>query len=176
MLKTGDVLVFGPLGKQTSMTIRKSAAETNGKSFELEMEMDLQTGGPPVHLHPYAIETYQVLQGQFDVYVNGVWRTLATGENIVVAKSVPHTFRNAHTETTRVYNTHQPALKYDAYFQDLHKLAQSGVVTPNQMTFKAHLYQAVLQTRYADENRLAHPPYPIMQLLGFIGRLMRYEV
>lgn len=176
MLKAGDVLDFGPPGKKTSMTVRKVASETNGQSFEMEMEMDPQTGGPPVHLHPRAIETYEVLQGKFDVYVKDAWKTLSTGEKVALERGVPHTFRNTSDETTRVYNTHQPALNYNGYFEGLHKMAKSGVGTASQMTFKAMLYQAVLMTRYQDENRLVNPPYPVMQVFGFIGRLLGYKV
>jgi len=176
MLKAGDILAFGPLGKKTIMTIRKVGSATNGQSFELEMEMDPQTGGPPVHLHPRAIETYEVLQGKFDLYVNGSWKTLFVGEKVAIDKGVLHTFRNANNEMTRVYNTHQPALNYNGYFEGLHKLADSGVASSSPMTFKAMLYQAVLMTRYSDENRLVNPPYPVMQVFGFIGRLLGYNV
>jgi len=108
--------------------------------------------------------------------VNGAWKTLSVGEKVALEKGVPHTFRNASDETIRVYNSHQPALNYNGYFEGLHKLAKSSVVPAGQMTFKAMLYQAVLMTRYSDENRLVKPPYPVIQVYGFIGRLLKYEV
>jgi quercetin dioxygenase-like cupin family protein len=77
MLKLGDILDFGPLGMK--MTIKKTAAETDGRLFEVEMELGPRTGGTPVHTHPQAVETFEVLQGQFDLFVRDAWRTLGEG-------------------------------------------------------------------------------------------------
>jgi mannose-6-phosphate isomerase-like protein (cupin superfamily) len=174
MLKVGDVLDLGPLGAK--FIIKKTAAETNGQSFEMEWELLPQTGGTPIHIHPHAIETYEVLQGKFDVYVNGNWKTLSVGDKVAVEKCVPHTFRNDSAETTRVYNTHQPAMEFDQYFEGLHKLANSGIIKSSQMTFKAILYLAVLMTSHPDEIRSVNPPALVIQVFGFIGRLLGYKV
>jgi len=174
MLKVGDVLDLGPL--QTKFIIKKTAAETDGQSFEMEWELGPQTGGTPIHIHPHAIETYEVVQGKLDVYVNGSWKTLSVGEKVAVEKGVPHTFRNASDETTRVYNTHQPAMKFDQFFEDLNKLVNSGVIKSNQMSFKALLYLSVLWTSYKDEVQSVKPPYAIMQVFGLIGRFLGYRV
>lgn len=174
MLKVGDVLDLGPLG--TKFLIKKTAAETNGQSFEMEWELSPQTGGTPVHIHPYAIETYEVLHGKFDVYVKGNWQTLSAGDKVTVEKGVPHTFRNASDQTTQVYNTHQPAMKFDQYFEGLYKLANSGVIKSDQMTFKAILYLSVLMTSFKDEIRSVKPPSAVMQVFGLIGRLLGFRV
>jgi len=175
MLKAGDVLDLGPL--DTKFYIKKTATETNGQSFEMEWELGPQAGlGRIIHIHPHAIETYELLQGKFDVYVNGNWRTLSVGEKVAVEKGVPHTFRKAGNETTRVYNTHQPAMRFDQFFEGLYKLTNSGVSKSNQMTFKAILYLSVLHTSYEDEIQSVSPPNAIMQVFGFIGRLLGYKV
>jgi mannose-6-phosphate isomerase-like protein (cupin superfamily) len=177
MLKVGDVLDLGPLGLKFS--IKKTAAETNGQSFEMDMELDPQRDAGIIHIHPHAIESYEVLQGKFDVYINGNWKTLSVGEKAVVEKGVPHTFRNASNETTRVYNTHQPAMQFDQFFEALYKLANSGVsksTQRRQRTFKDILYVSVVYTSYPDEIQSVRPPYAIMQVLGFVGRLLGYKV
>jgi len=174
MLKVGDVLDLGVPGQK--FNIKKTATETSGQSLEMEWELSPQTGGPPIHIHPHATESYEVLQGKFDVWVNGGWKTLSVGEKVAVEKGVPHTYRNASHETTRVYNTHQPALKFDEYFEGLHTLAKSGVFKSNQMTLKTILYLSALMTKHKDETRLVSPPYVIMQVFGFISRLLGYKV
>jgi mannose-6-phosphate isomerase-like protein (cupin superfamily) len=174
MLKSGDVLDLGPL--DTVFHIKKTAAETNGRSLEMEWELGPHTGGTPVHIHPEAIETYEVLQGQLDVYVAGDWRTLRVGESISVDKAVPHTFRNASDETTRVYNTHQPAMQFDRYFARLHKLVNSGVVKSDKMTLKALLHLSILMTSYPGEIRSVQPPYAVMRVFASVGRLLGYQV
>jgi hypothetical protein len=79
MLQAGDVLDLGPLN--TKFTIVKTAADTGGRSFEMEWELGPQTGGTPVHIHPQAVETYEVLQGELDVYIDGTWKTLRAVRN-----------------------------------------------------------------------------------------------
>ncbi len=177
MLKVGDVLDLGPLGLK--FYIRKTAAETNGQSFEMDMELVPQTTAGIIHIHPHAIESYEVLQGKFDVYINGDWKTLLVGEKAVVNKGVPHTFRNSSNETSRVYNTHQPAMRFDQFFEALYRLANSGVSNSRQRrqrTFKAILYVSVVYTSYKDEIQSVRPPYAVMQVLGFVGRLLGYRV
>lgn len=174
MLESGDVLNLEPLG--TKFIIKKTAAETDGRSFEMEWELDPHTGGTPIHIHPHAIETYEVLDGKFDVYVNGTWKTLSKGDKVVVGKGAPHTFRNGSDEVTRVYNTHQPAMKFDEYFETLNKIVNSGAIKPNQMTLKAMLYLSVLMTSYKNEIQSVNPPHAVMQGLGFIGRMTGHKV
>jgi len=177
MLKVGDVLDLGPLGLK--FYIKKTAAETNGQSFEMDMELVPQTDAGIIHIHPHAIESYEVLQGKFDVYINGDWKTLSVGEKAVVDKGVPHTFRNASNEITRVYNSHQPPMRFDQFFEALHKLANSGVSNSRQRrqrTLKALLYVSVVYTGYLDEIQSVRPPSAIMQVFGFMGRLLGYKV
>jgi mannose-6-phosphate isomerase-like protein (cupin superfamily) len=177
MLKVGDVLDLGPLGMK--FYIKKTAAETNGQSFEMEMELGPHRRAGIIHIHPHALETYEVLQGKFDVYVNGNWKTLSVGEKAVVDQGVPHTFRNAGNETTRVYNMHQPAMRFDQFFEAMYKLANSGVSSSRQRrprTFKAILYASVLYTSYPDEIQSVRPPNAMMQVFGFVGRLLGYKV
>ena len=178
MLKAGDVLDLGPL--DTKFHIKKTAVETNGQSFEMEWELGPQAGlGRIIHIHPHAIETYGVLQGKFDVYINGNWRTLSVGEKAVVDPGVPHTFRNTGDETTRVHNIHQPAMRFDQFFERLYKLANSGASSSQQRrprTFKALLYASMLYTSYPDEIRAVRPPHAIMQVFAFLGRLLGYKL
>jgi mannose-6-phosphate isomerase-like protein (cupin superfamily) len=177
MLKVGDVLDLGPLGMK--FYIKKTAAETNGQSFEMDIELVPHRDAGIIHIHPHAIESYEVLEGKFDVYINGDWKTLSVGEKAVVEKGVPHTFRNTGNETTRVYNTHQPALKIDQFFEAMSKLANTGVSKSTQRrprTFKEILYVSVVYSSYPDEIQSVRPPYALMQVLGFVGRLLGYKV
>jgi mannose-6-phosphate isomerase-like protein (cupin superfamily) len=177
MLKVGDVLDLGPLGLK--FYIKKTAAETNGQSFEMDMELDRQRDAGIIHIHPHAFESYEVLQGKFDVYVDGNWKTFSVGEKVVVEKGVAHTFRNSSNETTRVYNTHQPAMRYDQFFEGMYKLANSGISNSRQRsprTIKVILYLSVLYTSYKDEIQSVRPPYALMQVFGFVGRLLGYKL
>ena len=43
------------------MTIMKTSKDTDGKSLEMEWTLTPNSGGTPVHIHPEAIETYEIL-------------------------------------------------------------------------------------------------------------------
>jgi mannose-6-phosphate isomerase-like protein (cupin superfamily) len=178
MLKVGDVLDLGPLG--IKFHIKKTSAETSGQSFDMELELNPHRDAGLIHIHPHAVESYKVLQGKFDVYINGDWKTLSVGEKAVVDQGVPHTFRNTGDETTRVYNTHQPAMRFDQFFEALGKLAQQSGVSSSQQrrprTFKDILLVSIVYTSYPDEIRAVRPPHALMQVFGFVGRLLGYKV
>lgn len=173
MLRAGDVLDLGPLS--TTFYVRKTAADTDGRSLEMEWKLGPHTSGGPVHIHPNAIETYEVLEGEFDVYVGDTWKTLREGEKVTVEKGVPHTFRNAGPHVTRVYNTHEPALQMESYFEALNEIANSGVITSDRMTPKAILHLAILMTSYEEEIRSVRPPHAMMRILAFVGRALGYK-
>ena len=174
MLKPGDVLDYGPLGMR--FEIKKTAESTGGESLEIEWEMAPRSGGTPVHIHPHAIETYEVLEGKFDVYLNGAWKTLSRGERVVAEKGVPHTFRNSTDASTRIYNTHQPAMRFGEYFEGLHRLVDRGVIQSDKMTPKAILHLALLMTSHGDEIQSVKPPAFVMELFASLGRLLRYRI
>ena len=173
MLKAGDVLDLGPIG--AVFHIKKTAAETDGRALEMEWELAPHTGGTPVHIHPYAVERYRVLEGAFDAYVDGKWRTLHAGEEISVEPGIPHTFRNPSDSVTRVYNAHEPAMKFDEYFARLNIIANSGAISSDRMTPKAVLHLAVLMTMYEDEIQSVKPPHVVMRVLALVGRLLGYD-
>ena len=167
-------LDLGPLG--ATFIVRKTAVETDGRSFEMEMQLLPHSGGTPLHIHPHAVEEYQVLEGTFEVNVAGVWKTAAVGERVVVDKGVPHTFRNAGDQSVRVYNVHRPAMKFEEYFERLYVLANSGVIKSQKMTLKALLHLSMLMTSYPDEIRSVQPPQAIVRGLAAIGRMLGYRI
>jgi quercetin dioxygenase-like cupin family protein len=170
MLKVGDVLDMGPL--QMKMTVKEFTDATLG----VELALGPRSGGTPIHIHPHALETYVVLEGRFDAYVDGKWRIYRVGEELEVPKGVPHTFRNSSDAQARVYQTHQPALKMAQYFEGLHKIAHSGVTKNGAMTFKALLYLSLLMASFKDELIPVNPPAPVANALGLLGKLAGYRI
>lgn len=173
MLQPGDVLDLRPL--DTKFHIRRTGTETNGEALEMEWELGPKTGGTPVHVHPHASESYDVIEGRLDVYVDDEWTTLHAGERVTVEPGAPHTFRNSSSEVTRVYNVHRPAMRYAEYFYRLDSVVNSGVVSSSRMTVKAILHLAILMTSYPAEIRSVRPPSAIMRIFATIGRMLGYE-
>jgi mannose-6-phosphate isomerase-like protein (cupin superfamily) len=174
MPEAGDILDLSPIG--AIFHIKKTAAETQGRSFEMEWELAPQTGGTPIHIHPHATESYEVIEGELDLYVDGTWRTLSAGEKAAVDPGVAHTFRNASNAPTRVYNTHAPAMKFGEYFEGLHRIVRSGAISAGRITPKAILYMSVLMTSFKDEIRTVNPPHAVTRVFALVGRLMGYRM
>jgi mannose-6-phosphate isomerase-like protein (cupin superfamily) len=172
-LQAEDVLDLNEIGMMVH--VRKDPSQTGGQSFDAELVLHPHAGGTPIHVHPDATESYRVLEGKLDVYVDGTWTSLEAGEQITVDKGVPHTFRNPADGTTRVYNTHQPAMRFDQFFLGLSRVANSGVVKSGKMSFRALLALAVLWTSFEDEIRSVRPPHLVMRVLGGLGRALGYR-
>ena len=174
MLQAGDIIDLGPIGAK--FYIKKTGAETAGQSFEMEWELAPKTGGTPIHVHPQAAETYEVLEGKLDVYVNGEWRSLSAGERVRVEPGAPHTFRNSSADAVRVYNTHEPAMRFDQYFEGLGRLTSRGIISSQRMTPKVILHLALLMTSHEEEIISVKPPHLLMRIFGRIGRSLGYQI
>jgi len=156
--------------------IRKTAADSAGESFEMEMDLLPGSGGTPLHIHPSAEESYEVLQGTFDVNVGGTWKTAARGDRIVVPPGTPHTFRNSSAETVSLYNAHRPAMKFEEYFTRLHRLANSKAIRSQRMTLTAIIHLSMLMSMYPEEIQSVNPPGIVVRTLAALGRVLGYRV
>jgi hypothetical protein len=84
MPRAGDVLDLSPIG--AIFRIKKTSTETQGRSFEMEWELFPNAGGTPVHIHPHATESYEVLAGELDLYVDGTHVDAAAARRKAVAR------------------------------------------------------------------------------------------
>jgi quercetin dioxygenase-like cupin family protein len=64
-------------------------------TVEAEFAPGAQSGK---HTHPHQEESFDVLSGILDVFVDGRWRRLQRGESVRIPKGTVHGFRNS-TET-----------------------------------------------------------------------------
>ena len=130
----------------SSFVIRTSAADTNGERVELEITIPPASAGPPPHFHPRQEEQWQVLAGTLEVQVDGEWRTLREGESATIPAGHVHTLRNRTNETVRVLDVHVPALDFQDYMLDLHRLEQEGKITslrsPRSLIYLATVLRA----------------------------------
>jgi quercetin dioxygenase-like cupin family protein len=174
MVKAGDVLDLGPIG--ATFHVRRTSADTDGRLLAMEWVLLPRSSGTPIHVHPSAVESYEVLEGELDLYVNGGWTKLAVGEEASVNPGVPHTFRNSSDSQTRVYNVHAPAMRFGEYFGGIDRVVRSGKVPHNRMSLKTVLYLSLLMTSFADEIASVRPPQSLMKGLATLARLLGYRL
>lgn len=64
--------------------------------------------GPPPHSHNYYEESFLVIQGEMEFFVNGNIKVVKEGESIDIPHNTVHTFNNIKDETCRWINIHSP--------------------------------------------------------------------
>jgi len=144
--------------------------QADGRSFDMEWEVFPNSDGPPIHIHPYAIETYEILEGEMEFYIDGKWIKARKGDKLQAEIGQPHTFRNKSDHIARVYNTHQPAMNFRGFFSGLHDFSKSGLVKEGKLTFKGMLGISTLFINYPEEIRSITPPNYVMKIFSTIGR------
>jgi mannose-6-phosphate isomerase-like protein (cupin superfamily) len=171
-----NVLEFPP-DVGLTFIITKSTADTAGEYVEIEGSMRAHSDGPPVHIHPHQEETYQVVSGTADVFLNGRWHQVQAGESLTVPRGAPHTIKNGHDEDVRAMNWHRPAMRFEDFSRTFHRLATSGRIKSLPPKDPSSLiYAAMLFTEYEDTQIVVKPPAFILRLLAFVGRRLGYRL
>jgi mannose-6-phosphate isomerase-like protein (cupin superfamily) len=173
-----QVLDLTPLGMK--FTVLQTGADTGGKSLDLHWELlpGCNMKDPLVHTHPHAIETYEILEGEMEFFIRDKWVTAKKGDKLTVPIGVTHAFRNPSGKVVRVFNTHQPALKMENYFEDVSKVLDK--VTGNRkrgfaMNLKTMLYMGILMNNYRSEIIAVKPPDGAVKILGVIAKVLGYK-
>jgi len=175
MVIKNQLLDMSPLGMR--FTVLKTAGNTQGKSLDLHWELlpGCNMKDPLVHTHPHAVETYEILEGEMEFYIDNKWIPATKGEKLSVQMGQSHAFRNPTQKMATVYNTHQPALKMENYFEDICKVLDK--LTDNRqkqfkMNARAMLYMGILMNNYREEIIAQRPPDMAIKVLGCMGKVL----
>jgi len=178
MAVKNQLLDMTPMGMK--FTVLQTGMDTNGRSLDLHWELlpGCNMKDPLVHTHPNAIETYEILEGEMEFFVKDKWVAAKKGDKLSVPKGIKHAFRNPSLSIVTVFNTHQPALKMENYFEDvckvLNKLTDGGK-KDFRMNLQGMLYMGVLMNRYRNEIIAKSPPDTAIKILSVIGNLLRLD-
>jgi hypothetical protein len=176
MAYKNQVIDMSPIGM--IFTVIKSKSDTGGKSLDLSWELLPQCNmvDPLYHIHPHAIETYRILEGEMEFYVKDKWVKAVTGDHLVVEKGVKHTFRNPSDKIVKVYNTHEPAFDMEYYFEDVCKVidraSNNRTKAVRMKNPKTMLLFGVLMNKYRKEIIAVDPPDILVRNVGRIARLL----
>jgi mannose-6-phosphate isomerase-like protein (cupin superfamily) len=141
-------------------------------TMECEFFPNAQSG---LHIHPHQDEEFQILSGALDVWLNGQWQQLSTGQKITIPKGSPHEFRNTSGEVVRLINTHTPGLRFREYMEGIERLIRENKIT-GMGGFKNTLYLSRYVVEYNDVLILVKPPYPLVKLAARLASLLGYSV
>lgn len=170
-----QILDMSPLGM--IFTVVKSKGDTQGKSLDLEWEVFPQCNmvDPLYHIHPYAIETYHILEGEMEFYIKDQWIRAHPGDKLSVDIGVKHAFRNPTDKVVKLYNTHEPAFDMENYFEDVCKVVQLAknreTNSVSMKNFKTLLLFGSLMSSYRKEIIAVNPPDFLVRILGAIAKI-----
>jgi mannose-6-phosphate isomerase-like protein (cupin superfamily) len=159
-----------------SFVVAKSAAESGGERVELEMTLPPGAAGPPPHFHPRQEEQWHVLAGTLDVQVDGKWRTLREGESATIPAGSVHTLRNRSNEEVRVLDVHIPALDFQDYMEDLHRLTEAGKITSLRNPRSLIYLATVLREHRTTQLTASRAQRAMETVLAGVGRLLGMRV
>ena len=168
MAKTGDR--FKDLDGSV-ITVTRAAAETDGEYVEIELELPSGCSPPPPHIHPRQLEEYEVLEGHFDVMVDGKWRTLGPGETASVPPGALHTFRNRSGSLVRVRDWHKPALRFEEFGAAMYATIQAAGIRRRRDP-RIPLYLSMVVEQFEDTFVLGPRQRPVVRALARLGRLI----
>ncbi len=176
MAKAGDIIENPITGER--IRFLETAKDTGGELLRLEYLAPPHTPGPPLHVHPYSEERFEVLSGTLTARLEGNEQSLEPGRKLAVAPGTPHTWRNDGGEEVRVLVELRPALRMEEVFETTFNLARDGKTDERGLP-KNPLRAVAMAREYADETRLARPPFAVQKvLLGALApvcRLLEYR-
>ncbi len=140
----------------------------------MRFRLTSNAGSPPPHVHPSAVEVFEVLKGELEMLVGKEWRTVRAGKSATVEPGVRHTFRNTSGGEVLVRNVHDPHHDFEAYIREVARLSQELQATdPKSPGAAARL--AVLWGRHDDLIRPADLPmkiaFPLLRGVARVARL-----
>ena len=151
----------------------RSASETGGGVVEMEFTLPSGCVPPPPHVHREQVEEYEVLEGRFDVVIDGVWQTLAVGDRASVPIGAVHTFKNASGDVVRVRNWHRPALRFEDFIEKTSRTLQDAGVRRRRDP-RVPVYLSMTMIEFEETLTVARRRERIpMRSLAWIGRRLQ---
>lgn len=168
--------IFNPVTGQR-MVFRETSASSGGEVLRVESTHPTSPRAEPVHIHPFQQSSFEVLDGQLRVSIDGEERVLQAGESLIIPAGAPHTFWNASGDTARSMQEFRPALNTEEFFEEYFALAASGELKPDGSPTLLRI--AVMLPRFSGVMRPASPPWPILRaicaVLAPIARWRGYD-
>jgi hypothetical protein len=129
-----------------------------------------------MHVHPHQEERFTVLEGLVQVRLGDRLLICEPGDTVMVPAGTPHTWRNAGTGESRFVVEIEPAGAWEALFEGLCRLSESGKLGP---TGRVHpLHMAVALHRHPGHLYLAGLSIPLQKrlfaVLAFFGERLGY--
>jgi mannose-6-phosphate isomerase-like protein (cupin superfamily) len=169
-----ETLDFEPTIKTKAIVV-KSAVDKQHDTVIMIAEIGPGEAGPPTHIHPNQLETYDVLEGEAEFVLGDKTFIVKQGDKVEIPANTPHTFKNNTNAWLRMQDTHLPALTFEEMMRELHGLVHSGKIKDFK-DFKSLIYLSMLWVKHKELQRSTQPPFFVMQTIAWMGKLMGYKL
>jgi quercetin dioxygenase-like cupin family protein len=111
--------------------VKVSAADTGGAYTLMEdnLKREFSLG---LHLHRQHAETFYILQGSVDFYIDGDWMTAAPATTIHIPPANPHAVVLPGEQTGKMLMIFQPS-GFDQYLAELARLSERDLADKTRM-------------------------------------------
>lgn len=92
--------------------------DTTGDFDLMLAETPSQVQGPPPHFHNSLKESFLIVEGEMEFFINGEIRVLKAGESIDIPPNTLHTFSNKSSKSCKWVNIHSPK-GFRSFFEDM---------------------------------------------------------
>jgi quercetin dioxygenase-like cupin family protein len=130
-------LLQGTEGRRLSVigheiTVKLTDAETAGDAFVFEDVCPPAVGVPP-HVHQREDEILVVLEGEYELFLNGKTFTATEGAVANFPRFVPHGFRNTSQQPARALFVVTPGRSFAKFFDELSSLPSNVPPDPTKV-------------------------------------------
>ena len=132
----GERLAF-PGAIELTISVPASATDGALAIYEDVVQPDV---GPPRHIHHKQDEVFFVLDGTFDIEIDGELFRAQAGDIAYVPRGTVHAFKNTGAQPGRLRYTFTPAGETEAMFRAFFAAMQSGELSPERMADIASSY------------------------------------
>ncbi len=162
------------LRKVFNVILSFESGQNPSEPFEMEMQL-VPEGRSALHAHPRQQESYDIKEGELEVYLNGRWITVKAGQQVLIPQASKHAFRNSGTKNAIALNKHIPGLRTEEYFETMQRLINERKIT-GMTGFRNSIYLSLHTVKYADVLKLYQPPNALIKAAAIIGRVLGYKI
>ncbi len=170
MTRTLDLRkVFGMIVTYTS----DQKLNSPEKPFDVVTEL-IPGGASAIHIHPNQDETYEVREGEIELFMNGEWKKLKAGESVTIPKGTVHGFRNSSDKNVVAFNRHNPGLRFGEMLEAIQQKINEGKIT-SVKGFKNLAYMSSVMVAYPDVMQTIKPPASLIKMMARLGKTFGYK-
>jgi quercetin dioxygenase-like cupin family protein len=173
--QSGDVLEHPITGEK--LIYRKTARDTGGAMFQLEVYGQPGAFAAAAHVHPHQSEKFTVLSGTLAARIAGREMHQVAGDAFVIPAGTPHVWWNAGEDELHMLLEFRPALRTETFFETFFGLAQDGKVS-HKTGLPSLVQMAMILRAFHNELYLAQPPRLVQTIvfgvLAGFGKILGY--